>query len=676
MIVFRSARLLLCLALILSPGFAAGATTKSVASAAETVVPLPLGSRDLQRYRDAFEAADKGNWSQAFALADKAATPIVAKVLRWDYYRQRGQTGSFADVSGFMRDNPDWPSQTLLQRRAEEALDDSVPDDVILDWYSTRRPVTGPAMIRLAEAMMRNGMRDGGLEWLRFAWVHETFSRRESRGIYRRYKSVLTTEDHIKRLDHLLWKGQRGAARGMLSLVPRPQRLLAEARMALMARAPGVDAKIAAVPAELRQDPGLIYERARWRRRAGLEEGARELLIRATGSAGPKPEKWWLERRIAAREALSDKDHDAAYRIAAMHGQVPGGVSYAEGEWLAGWIALRYLNRSTRALTHFEALYSNVRYPVSQARAAYWAGRASQAAGDADNAGRWYGIAARLPNTYYGQLAHVAVRPGIQLQLPNDPLPGQEDRAAFESRELVHVVRALIQIGDRRRSRNFLLHLSDLAKTEVEHAQIASLAADAGLPNMAVRAAKGAMRDGHDLFELGYPVLRLRPRSVEPALIHAVARQESEFDPRAVSRASARGLMQLLPSTAKEVAHSKRMRYSKSRLFDPDYNVALGSAYLAGLLEDFDGSYILALAAYNAGPARAKRWIRYNGIPGRDEVDPIDWVELIPISETRNYVQRVLENLQIYRARLSAAPVNIALVKDLHRGGDGTASAQ
>lgn len=677
MIVLRTARLLLCMALIASPGLAAGATTKAAAPAvAETVVPLPLGSRDLKRYRDAFKAADRRQWQQALAIADKASAQILAKVLRWDYYRQRGRTGSFAEISGFIRDNPDWPSQELLQRRAEEALDESVPDAVVLDWYSQRRPVTGAAMIRLAEAMMQNGMREGGLEWLRYAWTHATFSRRDSRAVYRRHKKDLSTEDHVKRLDYLLWNGQRAAARGMLSLVPRGQRQLAEARMALMARAAGVDAKVAAVPAELRDDPGLVFERARWRRRAGLDEGARELLVDAPERVGPEPRKWWIERRIAAREALSEGKYDAAYRIAAAHGQVPGGVAFAEGEWLAGWIALRYLNRSKQALAHFEALHQNVRYPVSRARAAYWAGRASDAAGDAENAGRWYGIAAHLPNTYYGQLAHVATKPGMQLQLPRDPLPNTEDRAAFESRELVRVVRALAQVNDRSRVRRFLQHLSDRAQAEVEHAQIATLAAGAGLPNMSVRAAKGAMRDGHDLFEQGYPVLTLQPKSVEPALVHAVARQESEFDPKAVSRANARGLMQLLPSTAKQVARSKRMRFSKNRLFDPDYNVTLGSAYLGHLLEEFDGSYILALAAYNAGPTRAKRWMRANGTPGRDHVDPIDWVELIPISETRNYVQRVLENLQIYRARLAEAPVAIALVQDLHRGGDQTASAQ
>lgn len=676
MIVHRIFRLLFCMALSLPPASAAGAATVPIVPASKPALETTLDSTGLAHYREALKAADKRQWQQALSIADAAGMPLLAKVVRWDFFRQRGRTGSFQEIAGFMADNPDWPGQHLLQRRAEEAIDDTVTDSVLMDWYSERRPVTGPAMIALAEAMMRNGMTEGGVQWLRYAWVHETFTRTQSRDIFRRHKKHLTSEDHIKRLDRLLWNGHRASARGMLSLVPRAQRLLAEARIALMSRSAGVDARIAAVPAELRNDPGLIYERARWRRRAGLDSGVRELLVTAPDRVGPRPERWWIERRIAARQAMSDNDYDSAYRIAAAHGQSPGGVEFAEGEWLAGWIALRFLNRGEQALAHFETLYGNVRYPVSQARAAYWAGRASEHARDAENTARWYGIAARLPSTYYGQLAHVAIRPGVELQLPGDPIPGPDDRAAFEKRELVRVLRALIQLNDKHRARQFLLQLSDQARSDVEHVQVATLAQEAGLPNLSVRAAKGAMRDGHELFEQGYPVLTVRAQGVEPALVHAVARQESEFDPQAVSRADARGLMQLLPSTAKEVAHGKKLRYSKARLFDPDFNVTLGSAYLSELLDTFDGSYILALAAYNAGPSRAKRWVREHGVPGRDGIDPIDWVEMIPISETRNYVQRVLENLQIYRARLAAAPVGIALVQDLHRGSQHTASAQ
>ena len=668
-------RLLLSLTLLaLSCGLAQAATTP----AAPTVSGASgmLNAADTAVYAKAFAAADQQQWRQALQIASQAGNPILEKVLRWDYYRQRGAAVSFEEIAGFMQANPGWPSDWRLQRRAEESLDDTVSDRTVLAWFSERRPVTGLAMIRLAETMLRNDMRDGGLQWLRYAWINESFARNDSRRIFAAHKAHFTTEDHIKRLDHLLWTGHRGSARGMLSLVPREQQLLAEARMALMARAAGVDTRIAAVPAELRDDPGLIYERARWRRRHGLDDGVRELLVDAPKAAGPAPEKWWTERKIAAREALEDGELEVAYRIAAAHSQTPGTLGFAEGEWLAGWIALRFLSRHKQALEHFTTLYGNVRYPVSQARAAYWAGRASAAANDETGSARWYGIAARLPNTYYGQLAHSASAPGAQVELPRDPTPSAEQQAEFDRRELVRVVHALSQLRDISRTRIFLLHLSDSAKGDIEHAMVAALAHDAGLPNLAVRAAKGAMRDGHDLYERGYPVLNARPKGVEPALMHAVARQESEFDPRAVSRADARGLMQLLPSTAKQVARGLRMRYSASRLFDADYNVTLGSAYLAELLEDFDGSYVLALAAYNAGPSRARRWVRQNGLPGQGSIDPIDWVELIPISETRNYVQRVLENLQIYRARLADTPVDIALIQDLHRGGRRTASTQ
>ena len=231
-------------------------------------VPTVLSRADQALYRDAYALAERRRWREALSRAEQATDPLLAKALRWNYYRQRGASVDFGEIAGFLRDNPRWPGASRLQRRAEEVLDDSVSDEVLIAWFSQRRPVTGEAMIRLAETMMRSDMREGGLDWLRYAWTHNTFSRNRSRQLFRRYKSELLETDHQKRLDNLLWKGHRGSARGMLTLVTSDQRRLAEARMALMARARGVDHKVAAVPAALRNDPGLIYERARWRRRA------------------------------------------------------------------------------------------------------------------------------------------------------------------------------------------------------------------------------------------------------------------------------------------------------------------------------------------------------------------------------------------------------------------------
>ena len=628
-----------------------------------------LSYEDRAHYRKAYQAAKKNNWPSALRLAEKAKEKLPGKWLRWLYYRKPGNHGTFSEIRDFLDAHPTWPSRERLIRRAEEAMQTSRVDDATaLEWFTLHRPLSGPGQLRLAEAMLRNGMTEDGRQWLRYAWINNVFARRMSKAIYRRHRKLLSQADHIARLDQMLWQGHRYSARRLYSLVPSGYRKLAQARESLMVRGPGVDSKVAAVPKEFLADAGLAYERLRWRRRKNLDERAREILLDPPDDLGPQPQKWWIERHIQARAALREGESALAYHLASQHGQIAGQYSYAQAEWLSGWIALRYLDDAAAALRHFGSLYSDVNFPVSLARAAYWAGRANMALGKRGDGEKWYQAAARYPSTYYGQLAIEALGAKGRWRLPKEASPTVAASVWFNKRELVRLSRMLLELDQKEHLRPIIMHLTRSASDATGHLLAARLGQGLGQSTLAVRASKLALRAGTLLPRTGYPLLSdLAPMPIEPALAHAVARQESEFNATAVSPASARGLMQLLPRTARKVAKSLGLRYRQDRLFDGRYNMRLGSAYLGQLIRAYKGSYILALAAYNAGPNRVNRWLRQNGDPRKGGVDPVDWVEAITISETRNYVQRVLENLQVYRWRLNPKSAKLGINRDLRR---------
>ena len=476
-------------------------------------------------------------------------------------------------------------------------------------------------------------------------------------------------------MDRLLWEGRYWPAQRMLHKVNPRYLALSVARLRLMRMQRNVDGAIAKVPAELRDHPGLVYERLRWRRRKGLDTALEFLADTALGRV--HPEKWWTERAILARRTLGKGHISEAYRVAKNHHLRPeAGLAFAEAEWLAGWIALQFLTDHEVALDHFTTMFAAVKFPLSRARGAYWAARAAEAEGKTKLAERWHRMAARYSTTYYGQLAASRLAPGNPfLWLPPDPQPAIAQIEAFDAHELVRVVRVLRP--DRPEGA--------LAAVRPQPRRLRRVALVAG-PDGVAGAAPWAPGPGHLGGQKerpcgprpdrgGYPTPNVpvlvngaRKPGPELPLVLAVIRQESAFRPEAISRAGARGLMQLLPSTARTVAKALKMRFSYRRLTaEPDFNMKLGQAYLGKLLEDFDGSYVLALAAYNAGPVRARKWLRANGDPRQSLTDAIDWVELIPIDETRNYVQRVMEGLQVYRGRLNGARAAITLERDLSR---------
>ena len=636
---------------------AAAAILPMTASAAASRSGMVLSAQDRELYLAAFAAAKANKWRAARRLAAHGRLPLAAKLIDWLYFTRPGPTASFVEISDFVAANPHWPKQTTLRRAAEKTLTGKTAPVDVITWFARFPPVSGIGRFRLGEALLAIGGHDDGREMLRQTWVRDDLPRRIERALYRRHRHSLSRADHASRLDRLLWDGKRGAAHRMLSKVDADHRRLGRARLALMEFAGGVDRAIARVPEHLKVHPGLAFERVRWRRAKGFHDRAREILL-APPENLTRPDKWWKERHIQVRRLLRKGHVSEAYRMARDHGQIAG-ASRAEAEWLAGWIALDFLGDHDAAYDHFITAYETVRFPISIARGAYWAGRAANAMGAPELAATWFRKAGNYSAVYYGQLALLRQHNPAPLVLPPDPVPNSAQAEKFRDRELVQAVRLLVELGRRDLMRPFLFQLNDTAETAGEHALIAVLAESAGTTDLAVATAKRSYRAGVLLPKRGYPIIELLA-GIEPhrPLLLALARQESEFNAAAISPAGARGLMQLMPQTARSVARDLKIAYSKKRLTtDASYNARLASAHLADLLETYKGAYVLALAAYNAGPRNVARWLRQWGDPRGGQVDIIDWIELIPISETRNYVQRVMEAFHIYRYRLKGAAV-------------------
>ncbi len=645
---------------------AAVAALLALAPTAAPADPL-LSAADRQIYRQAFALVEQQEWAAARALATGAGEQLPAKFIQWLDLIRPGPGRSFDEITGFMRDNPDWPGQVSLQEQGERAMPANLGTDETLVWFADREPVTIEGATALARALFAKGLKDQAIAMVRTAWATLPVSGTAEGPFLAANAAYLRPEDHIARLDRLLWEGEAAAAERMMSLVDPAHRALATARIRLRQLDGGVDAAIERIPADLLRDPGLVYERARWRRQAGDDLGAAEILDPPpTGVA--RPDLMWRELENAARKALARGDISVAYRLAAAHGTTEG-IVFADGEWFSGWVASRFLAEHRLGYDHFTRMYAGVGSAVSLARGAYWAGRAAEAMGDLALAQNWYRSAAENLSAYYGQLAAQRLGTLDGLGFKPAPEPTEAEIAAFNADEQIRLIRMLAELDQDDRCRSFFSRLAEKTDSGAALRLLAELGRSIGRDDYMVAVAKVARTKGVEMLELLYP-LRSLPAGGGPedALVLAVIRQESAFALDAVSSAGARGLMQLMPATAKHVAGKIGSSYDEGRLTtDGDYNIGLGRAYLQELLDRYSGSYVLAIAAYNAGPQRVSEWLNEYGDPRGYGVDPVDWIETIPFGETRNYVQRVLENLQIYRYRMDGSVVALTLEQDLGR---------
>jgi soluble lytic murein transglycosylase len=631
-----------------------------------------ISAQDVQIYRDALKAAERGNFTEARRLANRARTELPAKLIRWMDLTRGGGSAGWTELRDFIEKNPDWPNQVALRRNAESAMPD-LPAAEVAEWFAKYPPVSTGGFLRHVDALMALRRSDEAIAEVRRHYVHGTMGSTEERDFRRRFNSLLRPEDHWARIDRLLWDGDTEAAQRNLTLVDKDRQNLALARIALINSAPGVEGAINRVTARFRNDPGLLYERIRWRRKKDLDAGALELLAKPPENLG-RPEAWWTERHILARRLIDQGRYAEAYRLAAAPGAEKG-LAFAQAQFLAGFLSLRFLKQPDKALAHFESLYRGTESPISKSRGAYWAGRAAEALGMAERAQTWYGTAARHGGSFYGQLAADELGMAAGTGIVRDLKLSDEGTATVRKREMVRLTRLLRRIegNDGRYFELFMRKLMADAKTAEEYQPIAAMALEFGRRDLAVFTARQALQDGVLLVEDGYPVLEQKlPRGApDAALVHAIVRQESSFEVDAVSKAGARGLMQIMPATGQGLARKLGIKHSTDKLVtDPDHNVRLGSTYLNDLLQRFGGSYVLTVAAYNAGQGNVAKWLREVGDPRSQAMDVIDWIELLPFYETRNYVHRVLENVQVYRSRLGLPPVR--LTDDLARGAGGS----
>ena len=610
----------------------------------------PLAPGEAAALAAAFKAIDDGRWADARAAVGSFDNRLLKRIVDWHILRMAPRSDAdFASTWRMLRENPDWPEPELLRRQAEDRIGpDASPQQVFL-YFTAFPPLTSQGHLKRLEAAAAASPNDV-TKFASDSWRNATFRAADEDEFLNKYGRYLTGDDHIARFDRIMRDGRPQVARDLVPKLPPDYQPLANARLAMATKAADAVTVLKGVPAAKLNEPGIKLERLAWLRKSGSFDEAKAL---AAAPPTNQTEGWWSERQQLARDLLAAGHAADAYAVAVQHGQTRG-IAFAEAEFLAGWIALRHLKKPADGLKHFQTLYDGVSTDSSKSRAAYWMGRALEASGRSKEAMDWFGRAAAFGQTFYGQLAARRL-PGGASKLPSDPVASEADREALGGRELVTVARWIGQAGDAERTRPFLLRLARMVSGPGETLLLSHLATELKRPDIALVIARRGATNGVTLFDASFPVVDLGATgSVERALALAVTRQESGFNSGAVSPSGALGLMQLMPGTARDVAGRLGVPYIQDKLTrDPAYNVSLGTQYLSEMLQRFGGSYELALAAYNAGPNRVARWLDTIGDPRAGKIDMVDWIEMIPFRETRNYVQLIMEGVGVYRDRLN-----------------------
>jgi len=612
--------------------------------------PKTLSPAEAAALAAAFKALDDGRFADARAAVANFNNPLLVRIVEWHVLRVAPRSDAdFASTWRFLRDNPDWPEPEVLRRQAEDRMGPTTPPQDVVRYFTAFPPLTSAGHMRRLEAASAANPADVP-KFASDSWRNATFKKTDEEDFLNKYGQHLSGDDQIARFDRILREGRPAVARELLPRLPPDYVPVANARLAMATKAADATTVLRGVPAAKLADPTIKLEQLVWLRRSGNFNEAKAL---AQQPPAQQTEAWWNERQQLARDLLAAGHAADAYAVTVPHGQTRG-IAFAEAEFLAGWIALRHLKKPAEAQKHFQTLYDGVSTDISKSRAAYWLGRTHEAAAHPKEATEWFSRAAAFGQTFYGQQAARKL-PGGSRQMPSDPVATSADQQALGGRELVTVARFIGQAGDSERTRPFLLRLARLVVGPGETLLLAHLASELKRPDVALVIARRATEGGVTLFDASFPVIELGPTgSIERALALAVTRQESGFNAAAVSSSGALGLMQLLPTTAREVAGKLSVPFVQDKLTrDPQYNVALGSQYLSEMLQRFGGSYELALAAYNAGPNRVARWLDSMGDPRAGKIDMVDWIEMIPFRETRNYVQRIMEGVGVYRERLN-----------------------
>ena len=628
--------------------------------------------KDFNIARKAISEMEKSRWTSSLKIAKKAKDKSIYNFIKWKYLLTTGNQASFYDYKVFIDNNNQYPRIDRLRYLAEHKLSTSrVSPKKIINWFKGRDPLSGYGQMILGESFILVGEKTKGTQLIKKGWITASMSKNELRFYRKKFKKYLNADDYIKRADYLAWNNKYWDLRRLTRYLPKEYELLYTARHILMSKGYGVDQAIKNVPEKFKNDAGLNYDRLKWRRKKGRLDSSLEILLKIKNDKDylVMPEKWWKEREIISRKLIYKKKYEIAYKIASEHGMTEG-PEFAEAEWMSGWIALSFLKNPLIAKDHFHNFYKNVSYPISTSRGAFWLGRSYEKLGNNQQSKRWYQEASNYLTTYYGQLAFLKLNPNGKFSLNEDMKVDNKYKYIFYNKELVKIIYLLDELKKDKHTKFILRHLANDNINKGSEILAAELATSIERYDFAIQVSKIASYQKRFHNQFNYPIIST-PKTIngrkipESAFILSIIRQESEFDLSASSHAGAKGLMQLMPYTAKLVAKQSKLPYSKSRLTtDPEYNINLGSHYIAGLILQYDGAYPFATAAYNAGPNRVKYWKKINKNPQKNQIDYVDWVELIKFRETRNYVQRVLENYNVYRFILEKKPI---IMKDFFK---------
>jgi soluble lytic murein transglycosylase len=626
---------------------------------------------DKETLENVIELVRKQKAADASQAQAAISDPVARKLAEWLILRSDNNNASVERYRAFVLANPSWPSQTFLRRRIEASLwDDRRDDAVVWSWFENESPISAKGKFALAKAMLARGDRSNAERLVREAWRHDGMTEDTERTAIDMFGALLTAGDHKARMDSLLYSTEQEAG-GMRAAkrLGSGHVALAKARIAANRKSSNLKSLLDAVPRELHNDPGYMLARIQWLRREEKFHEAAQLML-----AVPKDpnrlynlNEWWIERRLLARKMLDVGESRTAYLIARDAALPSRDIYKTEQEFTAGWIALRFLKDPAVAAQHFARIGVGSANPTALARAGYWQGRAAEAAGRAQEARAAYGRAAEQSTSYYGQLARA------KLGLPQLELNGIPRGRGGERLEIVRAVQLLYELDERDLAIPIFADMGENGDPEalVGLGELTSRHKDArGMLLLGKAALNRGLPFDHYAYPVnGIPSFRQIGPEVEPSVVYSIARQESAFNPAVVSPAQAYGLMQVTPDAGRYVCKRAGVSFDLNRMkTDPVYNAMLGAAELGGLIEDYRGSYILTFAGYNAGRGSVRKWIERYGDPRDPKVDAVDWVELIPFSETRNYVQRIMENLQVYRARFGGG-TRLQIEADLHRGG-------
>ncbi len=629
----------------------------------EAIAPL---TGDLALVKEAIDLARKAKTQEATDITNRIADPAAQKLVEWYILRHPETTATFSRYAAFIAANPQWPSAPMLRRRAEARLWEQRSDAATVRGFIGDQPTSAKGKLALARVLLAEGDRDGAARLARDAWRSDELSERLETDAFETFRDLLNRDDHRARMDRRIGAKDLAGAKRAAKRLGDDELAIVKACAAVKGKADKAKDALDDVAVEARQDLGYTLCRIQWMLAQNNIDDAARLMVAASPEtmALQDTDQWWRERRSLARKLLDQGKFQTAYDVI-RPAAVPANEYYrADVHFMCGWIALRYLDDPKTAATHFAHIDDRATNPIVLARANYWRGRAAEALGQTDAMRASYEAAARYPTAYYGQLARAKLgRDRIDLRAPS-PVLASADASATDER--VRAAEMLYEIGER----DVVLYFAaDLGEQSSDVALLEALGELTGRRNDAramLQVGKPSLGRGLPLDHYAFPTIGIPPHrqlapEIEHSMIYSVARTESAFDQRDKSAANAVGLMQVTPEAGRDTAKRFKFSYDWDRMVsDPVYNTQMGAAELSALLSEYKGNHIMTFAGYNAGRGRVRDWVKAYGDPRDPKVDPVDWVERIPFSETRNYVQRVIENLAVYRVRFDGSTATAA----------------